>query len=97
MHVEEVSQNMYCILSVIEYIIREVSQNIPIYTYSATLAYNRIYILLYLKTPALECIFRDTWSSSIFIDTSSNMKDLCRCNIKKIRHKYMMNQMIKSY
>ena len=50
MHVEEVSQNMYCILSVIEYIIREVSQNIPIYTYSATLAYNGISIKIYLKT-----------------------------------------------
>ena len=35
---EEVSQNMYCILSVIEYIIMEVSQNISIYSYSVTLA-----------------------------------------------------------
>ena len=70
--VEEVSQNMYCISSVIEYMIMEVSENIPIHTYSVTLAYNGISILIYLKTSALECIFRDTWSSSIFIDTSSN-------------------------
>ena len=60
--VEEVSQNMYCISSVIEYIIMAVSQNIPIYSYSVTLAYNGISIIIYLKTPALECIFSDTWS-----------------------------------
>ena len=70
--VEEVSQNMYCISSVIEYIIMEVSQNIPIYSYSVTLAYNGISIIIYLKTPALECIFSDTWSWSIFSDTSSS-------------------------
>ena len=37
--VEEVSQNIFCISSVIECIIIEVSQNIPIYWYSVTLAY----------------------------------------------------------
>ena len=41
---EEVSQNMYCIV------------------YSVALAYSRIYIIIYLKTPALDCIFSDTWS-----------------------------------
>ena len=46
---EEVSQNMYCISSVIEYIVIEVSQNIPFYTYSVTLAYNRISIIIYLR------------------------------------------------
>ena len=40
--IEEVPLNMYCISSVTEYIIIEVSQNIPIYTYSATFAYNGI-------------------------------------------------------
>ena len=59
---EEVSQNMYCILSVIEYIIMEVSQNISIYSYSVTLAYNGITIRIYLKTHTLECIFSHTWS-----------------------------------
>ena len=51
--VEDVLQNMYCISSVIEYIIMAVSQNIPIYSYSVTLAYIGIYIIIYLKTPAL--------------------------------------------
>ena len=60
--VEEVSQNMYCISSATEYIILEVSQNIPIYKYSVTLAYNGISLIIYLKTPALECMLRDTWS-----------------------------------
>ena len=46
--VEEASQNMYCISSVIEYIIMEVSQNIPIFTYSVTLAYNGISIIIEL-------------------------------------------------
>ena len=64
--VAEVLQNMYCISSATEYVIMKVSQNIPIYTYSTTLAYNLILILIYLKTPALECIFRDTWSWNIF-------------------------------
>ena len=48
--VKEVSQNMYCVSSATEYIIMEVSQNIPNYTYSA---YNGISIIIYLKTPAL--------------------------------------------
>ena len=69
--VEEVPQNMYCIWSVIEYIIMEVSQNISLYTYSVTLAYNMISIMIYLKTPVLQSIFKNTWSWSIFIDTSS--------------------------
>ena len=56
---EERWQNMYFISSVIEYIIMVVSQNMPIYTYSLTLAHNGIFIKLYLKAPALECIFRD--------------------------------------
>ena len=34
---------MYYISSFIEYILMEVSQNIPIYTYSVTLAYNGIF------------------------------------------------------
>ena len=46
---------MYCILSATKYIKIKVSQNIPIYTYSATLAFNRISILKYLKTTGLEC------------------------------------------
>ena len=54
----------------------EVSQNIPIYTYSVTLGNNGIYILIYLKTPTLECIFRGTWFSSIFINTSSTPSPL---------------------
>ena len=62
---------MYCISSVIEYIIMEVSQNVPIFSYSVTLAYNGIYIKIYFKTTALKCIFSDTWSGSIFSDTSS--------------------------
>ena len=50
----------------------EVSQNIPYYvTYYVTLAYNRISTIIYLKTPDLEYIFWNTWSWSIFIDTSS--------------------------
>ena len=53
----EVSQNIYCISSFIEYIIKEVSQNIPIYWYSVTLAYNGISNIIYLQIPALECIF----------------------------------------
>ena len=46
---EEVLQNMYCISSAIYYIIIEVSQNIPIFTYYVILAYMH----------ALKCIFRD--------------------------------------
>ena len=60
--IEEVLRNMFCISSATEYIIMEVPKNIPIYTYSGTLAYNGISIIIYLKTPALECIFSDTWS-----------------------------------
>ena len=70
-HPEEVLHNIYCISSVIEYIIMEVSQNIPIYWYSVTVDYNGIFIILYLKTPALECIFSNSWSWSIFSHTSS--------------------------
>ena len=55
------SQNMYCITSVIEYIIMEMSKNIPIYTYSVRFAYNGISIITYLQTPALECIFFNNW------------------------------------
>ena len=44
--IEKVPQNMHSISSVIEYIIMEVSQNIPIYTYSVILAYNGISIII---------------------------------------------------
>ena len=63
------SQNIYCISSVIEYILIELSQNKPIYWYSVTLAYNGISIIIYLKTPTLECIFSDTCFWSIFSNT----------------------------
>ena len=59
--VEEVPQNMYCVSSVIEYIILEVSQNIQFFTFSVTLVYNGIFLNKYLNTHALECIFRETW------------------------------------
>ena len=49
----------------------EVSQNIPIYSYSVTLAYNGISIIVFFKAPDLKCIFYDTWSSDIFLGTSS--------------------------
>ena len=42
---------MFWVLSATEYIIMEVSQKIPIYTYSATLAFNGISIIIYLRTP----------------------------------------------
>ena len=58
--IEEVSQNMYCISSVLEYVKIEVSKIIPIYSYSVTLAYNGISNVMCLKTPALECILSDT-------------------------------------
>ena len=56
--VEEVLQNMYCILSVIEYIKMEASQNIPLYSYSVTLAYNMISLKIYLKTLGLVYILQ---------------------------------------
>ena len=51
-NVKEVPLNMYCISSATEFIIIEVSQNIPIYTHSVTLAYHGIFIIIYLKAPA---------------------------------------------
>ena len=38
---------MYCMSSVIEYIMMEVSQNIPIHLYSVTLVYNGVSIIIY--------------------------------------------------
>ena len=49
----------------------EVSPKIPIYTFLATLAYNGISIIAFLKAPDLECIFGDTWLTGIFGGTSS--------------------------
>ena len=68
--IEEVLQNIYCISSAIEYLLMEVLQNIPIYWHSVTLGYNGIFNIIYLKTPALECIFSGTWSCSIVSNTS---------------------------
>ena len=83
---KEVTENMYCIISsVLEYITIDVSESIPILTYSASLSYNEISILIYLKTPGLGRIPLDTWSSSIFIDTSSNVYIFCQCHIVKIK------------
>ena len=64
--VEEGSQNMYCMSSVIEYIIMEMPQNIPIYTHSVTLAYNGISIIINLKTLALECIIIYTLDLAVY-------------------------------
>ena len=61
-YVEEGLQYMYCISSATDYILLKVSQNILMYKYSETLAYNWIFIIIYLKTPYLYCIFRYTWS-----------------------------------
>ena len=62
---------MYCISSATKNAIMEVSPKIPIYTFLATLAYNGISIIAFLKAPALECIFGDTWLTGIFGGTSS--------------------------
>ena len=51
--VEEVSQNLSCILSITENIMMEVPQKILIKTFSATLAYNGISITIVVKEPAL--------------------------------------------
>ena len=72
-YVEELSQNMYCISSVIENVIIKMSENIPIYSYYVTIAYNGIFIIMYLKTPALDSIFSDTWSWSIFFLSMKNL------------------------
>ena len=45
--VKEVPQNMYTILGAAENIIIEVPQKIPMYAFSATLAFNGIYIIIY--------------------------------------------------
>ena len=47
--VEEVPQNMFRISSATENIIMEVPQKILILTFSATLAYNGIYITIFLR------------------------------------------------
>ena len=75
--VEDVSQKMYFISSIIEYVIMEVSQNILICSYSMTLAYNGISIRIYLKSPALKCIFPNNWSWYIFSNTSSSRRCCC--------------------
>ena len=67
LYIEEVPQNIYDILSVIKYIIIEMSQNIPIYTYSVTPVYNGISIITYLNTPTLWCLFRNNLSWSILL------------------------------
>ena len=43
-------------------IIMEVPQKILIYTFSVALSYNGISIIIFLKAPDLECIFRGNWS-----------------------------------
>ena len=44
-------------------LVMEVSKNKPIYSYSVTLALQcDFYYNIYIKTPALECTFSDTWS-----------------------------------
>ena len=55
--VEEVPQNIYCISSATENIIMEVPQKIPFYTFSTTLVFNGIFIIVFFKASALECIF----------------------------------------
>ena len=52
--------NIYCISSATEHIIMEVPQKIPIYTFSVALAYNGTFIVILLKAPDLEYIFRGT-------------------------------------
>ena len=49
---------MYCISSTAENVVIELLKKIPNYTFSVKLANNGISI----KAPALECIFRGTWS-----------------------------------
>ena len=56
-NIQEVLQNMYRISSTTENILLEVPQKIPISTFSATNAYNVISIIIFLKAPALKCIF----------------------------------------
>ena len=55
-----------------------------IYTYLGTLDYNWVSLITYLKTPALECIFRDTWSWSIFIGTSSTGEKHLNVKLRQI-------------
>ena len=43
--------------SATENIIMEVPQKIQFFTFSATIAYNGISIIIFFKAPALECIF----------------------------------------
>ena len=45
--VEEVPMKIYCISSVTENIAMEVPQKIPVYTFSVTLAYNGISIIIF--------------------------------------------------
>ena len=61
-HIEEVPMKIYCISSATENIVMEVPEKISIYTFSVALAYNEISIIIFLKAPDLECIFRGTWS-----------------------------------
>ena len=51
-----------------------------------TLAYNGIPIIMSLKAPALECIFKGTWSLYIFIDTSYLFIYYLGCNTRKLLH-----------
>ena len=59
--IEEVPQNMYCILSDEENIIMEMQQKIQIYTCSAALDHDGISIITFSFAPALESIFFGTW------------------------------------
>ena len=56
---------MFCMPSAIEDILMEVPLNIPQMASSMALAYNVIPIMISLKAPALECIFKGTWSLDI--------------------------------
>ena len=49
----------------------EVLQTIQIYTFSATLGHNGIFIIIFFKATSLKCIFSNTWSSDIFFVITS--------------------------
>ena len=51
----------------------KVPRKIHIYTFSAKLGGNGISIIIFLKAPALQCIFSGTWSSYIFGITSTRL------------------------
>ena len=64
---------MFRIPSAEEKIIMEMPQKIRIQTFSAALGHKGISIIIFSSSPALECIFSDTWSSDIFFGTTSNL------------------------